>query len=401
MNAEVLSISDLSRCIRGVIEAEDLFRDVWVRGEISNYVSHSSGHRYFSLKDDSALIRAVMWRDSARTVKFQLADGMSIIARGRVTVYEKQGQYQFVVSEVVPDGTGTLYLAYEQLKEKLQKEGLFDASKNKPIPGFPRKLGIITSPTAAALKDMISVAQRRMPSIDIILIPTLMQGDGAEASVLRSLVIADSRPDIDVIVLSRGGGSIEDLWTFNSESVVRAIHAVRKPTVCAIGHETDFTLSEFAADLRAPTPSAAMELIVPDCVELKSRIAVMTRAMISSLDTSIAQRRTVLDMLMQSPGMKYPERIVQERFQSLDTLTDRLRGSYETLLVCNEKRLCEATGKLQSLSPLAVLARGYSVVKRDSDGAIVRRVDDVVAGDVTETLVSDGTIISEVLGSRR
>jgi exodeoxyribonuclease VII large subunit len=391
-----LTVTELTRCIRGVIEAEDLFRDLWVRGEISNLTKHSSGHIYFSLKDEESLIRCVLWSSEAKSVRFELADGMRVLVHGRVSVYEKQGQYQLVLSELMPDGVGDLHLAFEQLKARLQAEGLFDERHKKPMPAYPRKIAVITSSTAAALRDMISIARRRMPSINIVLIPTLMQGADSAAKVADALKTADDMPGIDVIVLGRGGGSIEDLWTFNSEAVVRAVHACRTPVVSAIGHETDYTLSDFAADLRAPTPSAAMELIVPEQNEVMGRIRGLLDAVCSCAETCLAGRRTRLDLLMNSPGLKYPERMLHSRWQTVDLLDGRLRSSFQTVVSQSENRLGEVSARLESLSPLGVLARGYAIVKRTKDGNIVRRASEVSTGDQTETWISDGRLISEV-----
>lgn len=377
-NIEALSVTELTRCIRGVIEAEDLFADVWVRGEISNLTKHSSGHIYFSLKDEAALIRCIIWHGSTKSVRFDLSDGMNVIVRGRISVYEKQGQYQLVLSEVNPDGVGALYLAYEQLKAKLQAEGLFDEAHKKSIPAFPLRIAIVTSPTAAALQDMITIARRRMPSINLLLVPTLMQGSESEAAVVESLRIADTIPDVDVIVLGRGGGSIEDLWTFNSEAVARTIYSCKTPIVSAIGHETDYTLADFAADLRAPTPSAAMELIVPDMEELSCRIKGLTDALC----------------------LKYPERILLDKWQSLDLLNERIDASFRRALTKAENRLGEAAARLDSLSPVAVLARGYSIARRTSDGHVITKLSDVKNGEMIETLVSDGKLISEVKEGR-
>ena len=393
---QVLSVADLTRCIRAVIEAEDLFRDVWVRGEISNLTKHASGHVYFCLKDESALIRCVMWHSNTRSIRFDLSDGMSVVVQGRVTVYEKQGQYQLVLSSVLPDGVGTLYTAYEELKRRLRDEGLFDESRKKPIPPFPTKIAIVTSPTAAALQDMVTIARRRMPSVNIVIVPALMQGTGSEDSVVESLRLADSIPGIDVVLLGRGGGSIEDLWTFNTEAVVRAIAACNTPVVSAIGHETDYTLSDFAADLRAPTPSAAIELIVPDRQELAVRLAGLTGAIIAASSAAFARRRAELDMLAGSPGLKYPERVLQERWQSLDLAEERLKRNFRAILSTHEKSLAEVSGKLESLSPLGVLARGYGIVRHLKDGSIIRHVSDVAPADLTETLISGGKLISEV-----
>ena len=369
---QVLTVSQLTRCIRGVIEAEDLFKDVFVQGEISNLTRHSSGHVYFSLKDASALIRCVIWCDS-KCAKVEFAEGMSVIARGRVSLYEKQGQYQLVLTEVRPAGAGALYLALEKLKARLQAEGLFDQARKKPITSFPRRIAIITSPSSAALRDMVTIARRRMPSINILLIPTAMQGSESAGAVVQSLEIADGIEGIDVIVVGRGGGSIEDLMSFNSEAVVRAICGCRTPVVSAIGHETDFTLSDFAADLRAPTPSAAMELVVPDTTEIRNRVA--------SLGEMVARRM---------------ERALQDRRQMLDMVEERLASGFGGILNGCERRLGEGAARLESLSPLHVLGRGYSVVKRVRDGQVVRKVSEVQSGENTETLLSDGRLISQV-----
>ena len=371
-SAQILTVSQLTRCIRGVIEAEDLFRDVFVQGEISNLTRHSSGHVYFSLKDASALIRCVIWCDT-RCAKADLAEGMSVVARGRVTVYDKQGQYQLVVTEVRQEGEGALYIALEKLKAKLQAEGLFEQARKKPIPTFPRNIVIITSPTAAALRDMVTITRRRMPSINLLLIPTAMQGTESASAVVESLRIADGLADIDVIVIGRGGGSIEDLMSFNSENVVRAVCDCRSPVVSAIGHETDFTLCDFAADLRAPTPSAAMELIVPDRAEIEERIC--------GLRDMIGRR---------------VERIFEDRRQTRDILEERLAGNMASIISKCERKLGENVARLESLSPLNVLARGYSVVKRMKDRVVVRAVSEVQEGETTETLISDGRLISTV-----
>lgn len=399
-NSYILTVSDLTKCIRGTIEAEELFRDIWVRGEISNLTKHSSGHVYFSLKDGGALIRCVIWKGSSRSTKFDLREGMGIVARGRVTLYEKQGQYQLSISEVTPDGVGALYVALEQLKAKLQAEGVFDGTHKKSIPPFPRKIAIVTSPTAAALRDMVTVARRRMPSVDLLLIPTLMQGEDSEQSIVQSLLLADLESGADVIVLGRGGGSLEDLWSFNAENVVRAIFACDTPVVSAIGHETDYTLSDFVADMRAPTPSAAMELIVPDHSDLQGRLDNSLTGMAASLQSMLAQKQSNLELLLQSPSLKYPERMLQNRWQELDALEDRLQSTLRLATSRCESRLAELSARLDSLSPLAVLGRGYSITRRTNDRTVVKRTGDTLVGDEIEILVSDGRLISKITDTR-
>jgi exodeoxyribonuclease VII large subunit len=395
-----LSVSDLTRCIRAVIEAEDLFADVWVRGEVSNLTKHSSGHVYFSLKDQNALIRAVIWASAARSSRFDLAEGMSVIARGRVTLYEKQGQYQLSIQEVVPDGAGALFAALEQLKARLSAEGLFDNACKCRMPDFPRRIAIVTSPTAAALRDMVTIARRRMPSIDLLLIPTLMQGAEAEASVVESLRLADGLAGVDLIVLGRGGGSIEDLWTFNTESVVRAICACEKPVVSAIGHETDFTLSDMAADLRAPTPSAAMELVVPDAGDIVDRLHGFQEELYRSARGILERGWSRLDTCTNYACFKYPDRMIQDSRQSLDLLDARLNHGFSVKLSECREALGRVAAGLEGLSPLGVLARGYSILRRTADGTVVKSVSGVKAEDEIEALVADGTIRAVVKGIR-
>lgn len=396
----IISVADLTRAIRLVIENEDLFQDVWVRGEISNFSRHSSGHIYFSLKDESALIRCVIWNNQSNTCKFELGDGLRVIAHGRVTVYERGGQYQLVVKEVLHDGVGTLYAAFEQLKEKLRAEGLFEVSAKKPIPVFPKRIAIVTSPTSAALRDMVTIARRRMPCVDLLVVPTLMQGDDAESSVVQSLQLADAMPNVDVIVVGRGGGSIEDLWTFNTEAVVRAIAACDTPVVSAIGHETDYTLSDMVADLRAPTPSAAMELILQNREDMLRCVQMLRAKLVELTSDYIEQKQDNLDALCGARCMRFPHEMLADKFQSLDILRESLERHFEGVLTCSEARLGEVLAKLHSLSPLAVLARGYAIVRRPVDGSVVRCVSDVSVSEIIETLLCNGSILSEVKAIR-
>jgi exodeoxyribonuclease VII large subunit len=394
---EIVSVSDLTRCIRLVIESEEIFQNVWVRGEISNLTKHSSGHIYFCLKDEFALIRCVIWNNQRPyTVRFELDDGMSVIVHGRVTVYEKGGQYQLVVTDILPGGVGTLYAALERLKERLRAEGLFETSRKIPIPKYPKKIAIITSPTGAALRDMVTIARRRMPSVDLLVIPTLMQGDGSEVSVVQSLQLADNIDDVDVIVVGRGGGSIEDLWTFNTESVVRAIAECTTPVVSAIGHETDYTLSDMAADLRAPTPSAAMELILPDKTDLTRRIDSMCKSLIDCANAFIEHRRKALEMLCSSRCMRFPYELIESRFQTLDIASERLGRNFQMMVSGLEAKLLEVAAKLDSLSPIAVLSRGYAIVRQPDEGTIISNISEVALSQTVETMLSNGSFLSEV-----
>lgn len=392
--SQILTVAELSRCLRGIIEAEDLFKDVCVRGEVSNLIKHASGHVYFSLKDESSLLKAVIWRGSCRS-GISLENGMGVVARGRITLYEKQGQYQLSVNEIKADGEGSLYVALEKLKARLSSEGLFDAERKKRMPAMPRRIAIVTSRTAAALRDMVSIARRRLPGVEILLVPTLMQGTGSESSVCDSLRLADAVEGIDVIVLGRGGGSIEDLWTFNSEMVARAIASCATPVVSAIGHETDFTIADFVADLRAPTPSAAMELILPDSQESTNRLRVLDQSLISSMERMISERGRELEYLVSSPCLKYPQRMVEDRWQSVDLLVARAHAAYRETISGNERQLGEAAARLQTLSPIGVLARGYGIVRKP-DGSVAKSVSELAAGDQVKTLLGDGVVTSLV-----
>lgn len=394
--SSVLSVRQLSACIRAMFDTEEAMQNVWVRGEVSNLNRHSSGHIYFSLKDESAAIRCVIWSNVAKNGRFEISDGMKIIVRGRVTVYERQGYYQITVNEVTPDGVGALYVAYEQLKARLQAEGLFEDERKIAIPRFSSKVAVVTSRTAAALRDIVTIAARRWPTASIILVPSLMQGDGAEDAVVEAIRTADALPDVDVVIVARGGGSIEDLWTFNTESVARAIAAAEKPVVSAIGHETDYTLADFVADLRAPTPSAAAELVFPDSKEVLGKIAHLRDAMTDALRQYVVDRRSRLEAALRSRCFAHPEDLLRDDWQTVDAFSMRISSSAKEFVTQCENRLGKAAARLDALSPLRVLARGYAVVRRLDDGRVVHEASNVAAGDVIETLLSNGRLISEV-----
>ncbi|MHB1458351.1 MAG: exodeoxyribonuclease VII large subunit [Armatimonadota bacterium] len=396
---QVISVSELTRCIRLTLEADNLFSDLWVQGEVSNLTRHANGHIYFSLKDDAALLRCVIWAGNTRSIKHEIKSGSSLIVHGQISLYDKQGQYQLTIDKVMSNGVGDLYEAFEKLKKKLQDEGLFDEAHKKPLPEFPRKIAMITSPTGAVIQDMVCIARRRMPSVNLLLIPTLVQGDAAPAAIVKSIRTADECSGADVIIVGRGGGSLEDLWGFNDESVVRAIYDCNTPIVSAVGHQTDFTLADFAADLRAPTPSAAMELVLQDRDEVCGRIGNMADILASSMRSIIAGRRMELDGIMRSTQLRFPERMIQERWQTLDILQERMGDRYRKQLSSSEGRLGALSGRLISLSPLNVLSRGYSVLRR-GDGTVIRSVNDVINGECTHTLISDGTLISKVIDTK-
>ncbi len=392
----ILSVSDLTKCIRIALEADDIFADIWVKGEVSNLTRHSNGHIYFSLKDDSALIRCVIWSGAARNIKQKIADGANLIVHGRLSIYDKQGQYQLTIDQVMEKGIGGLYEAYEKLKSQLREEGLFNEEHKIPIPSFPSKIAMITSPTGSVIRDMVSIARRRFPSVDLVIIPTIVQGDAAPGSIVKSIEFADKHSNADVIILGRGGGSFEDLMCFSDESVVRAIHSCKTPIISAVGHETDTTLADLAADLRAPTPSAAMEIALPDKEELLSHINKMAADISSSMQQIIDRKSSKLDTVMSAASFKYPDRMINEKWQTLDIAKERMYYTFAKIVADADSRLGELSAQLNSLSPLNVIARGYSVIRRD-DGTLIRSVKDTFKGEITDTLITDGVIVSKII----
>jgi len=394
----VPSVSDLTRRIRG--QLENTFMDVWVKGEISNFRKPVSGHAYFVLKDASAQIRSVVFRGSLSKLKFALQDGMEVLLHGKITVYEPRGEYQIIGDTLEPVGIGALQLAFEQLKMKLAQEGLFDPKHKKPIPKLPKTIGIVTSPTGAAVKDILKVLGRRFPNRHIYVLPANVQGDKAAGEIAAAISAANkwnlkepNRP-IDVLIVGRGGGSIEDLWPFNEEIVARAIYASDIPIISAVGHEIDITISDFVADLRAPTPSAAAELVVPLKEDLKKAVDSHLDRMASNITKSIEHIRLHLGHLtsrLVDPREKI--KALKEKFQ---VHLDNLRRLMKSQLALSKKSLENRIQMLHSLSPLQVLARGFSLTSRSS-GEILRSVAEIKAGDRIVTRLADGELISEVI----
>lgn len=367
----VLTISQLNRYIKSLLDGDQMLSSVFLTGEISNFTNHyKSGHMYFSLKDSQCVVRAVMFAAQARRLRFLPQDGMKVIVRGRVTVYEQSGQYQVYVDDMQPDGLGALNLAYEQLKTRLAAEGLFDASRKKPLPAYPKAVGVVTSPTGAAVQDIKQILGRRFPLAEVILCPVLVQGAGAAEQIAAAVEHFNRLGCADVLIVGRGGGSMEDLWAFNEEIVARAVANSRIPVISAVGHETDFTICDFAADLRAPTPSAAAELAVPDIRELMAYVSGSMLRMKKSLG------------------------IEMHRMQ-IDRLVDRMSGKMKRDLETGRMRLAERSASLQAFSPLRVLARGYSVAL-DADGETVRSAAQVRQGDSLNLIVQDGRLACTV-----
>lgn len=443
MGDKVYTVSGLTRKIRGLLELE--VGEVWIEGEVSNHRAQASGHHYFTLKDSGAQISCVLFRGHARTAKALPQNGVQIQAFGEISVYEARGQYQLVVRNMQLQGAGQLQARFEELKHKLHAEGLFDEIRKKPIPRIPRTIGIVTSPTGAALKDMINVLERRSPWLQIYLFPVRVQGDGAEWEIVRAIETANAKSgtsiqEIDTLLLARGGGSIEDLWNFNEESVARAIAASAIPVVSGVGHEIDFTISDFAADLRAPTPSAAAELIAPDVSDLRGRLEELSRQLDLRVQTRLSRQEEILDNLAQSPVIREPERVVREHEQTLDHYAVQLRAqalegiserkeqvdavasafavhspkqlldnaSERTTAIANqlrvllegrlsreEEHLRSAGALLHSLGPRSVFERGFSLTT-DATGNPLSSVEGLTKGDQVLTQLSDGTIESEI-----
>lgn len=391
----VLSVKELTRYLKESMEADPILQAVWVRGEISNYKCHTSGHLYFTLKDETSQIRAVMFRSRTQLLNFQPANGMKVLAFGQVTVYERDGQYQLYVNEMQPDGLGSLHMAFLQLKERLEKEGLFDPARKKAIPTLPRRVGIVTSPTGAALRDLVSVITRRCPKIHLLIAPALVQGEGAPPTIVRGIELLN-REKVDVIIVARGGGSLEELWAFNDERVARAIFASDVPIISAVGHQTDFTIADFVADLRAPTPSAAGELVVPDWRELSAGLTSLKGRLLNAMTQKVSRERKLLTRVMDRYVFRFPKQRIFGYQQTLDFLTKSLHQNTVKMLTAREKQLAALAGKLDALSPLAILSRGYSLTLRAIDGEVVRRAAELQPGDLLCIRFADGEAISWV-----
>lgn len=395
-NTLVLSVSQLNRYIKMNFDADENLTNIFISGEISNFTNHyRTGHLYFTLKDDSAAVRAVMFNSSAKRLKFMPEDGMKVIARGRVSVYEASGQYQLYVDDMQPDGVGALNLAYEQLKEKLQKEGLFSELHKKPLPPYPEKVGVITSPTGAAVRDIINVLGRRFPYAEIVFCPVLVQGEGAHLQLTDAVNLFNSERAADVIIIGRGGGSIEDLWEFNDEGLARAVYNSDIPVISAVGHETDFTICDFVADMRAPTPSAAAELAVPDANELQYALSALKNRMFLNVSSGIADRRSRLEYLTSKGALKSPDEMLSNRSQRLDTAFSKMLSSYENSIGGKKVEFISAATALSKLDPMSVLMRGFAFVS-DKSGKNVCSSQALAKGDKINVRFHDGSAVCEV-----
>lgn len=392
MNTHILTVTQFSSRIKNILE--NSFPDVWVEGEISNLSIPQSGHAYFTLKDEQSQVRAVLFRSSHRFLKFTLQQGMQVICRGRVSVYEPRGEYQLILEYIEPKGVGALQFAFDQLKAKLEKEGLFDPALKKPLPLLPRRIGVVTSPTGAAIRDILRVIKRRHPRMHILIYPVPVQGTEAAPAIVEAIRYFNREQNADVMIIARGGGSLEDLWAFNEEIVARAVHASQIPVISAVGHETDYTISDFVADLRAPTPSAGAEMVVQSeerfCEFVKSLEAGLARSVHRKLERARTSLREFTRMLAD------PRRMLEHYTQRVDELAGRLSTGLKHLVRRDRALLTALTGALDHLNPLGILSRGYSITRKLDTGTVLKDSGQVSPGDLVSTRLHRGEILSRV-----
>lgn len=396
MSRVVFNISQVNDYVRSLMKRDPILNEIWIRGEISNLVIPASGHMYFTLKDERARIRCVMFRQDRGSMSFLPTNGMQIIAKGQVSLYSKDGQYQLYVYNMEPDGIGDLYTAFEALKIQLDKEGLFDSKHKKPIPMFPHKIAVITSHTGAAVRDIINIAKRRYRALSILVVPVLVQGKNAADQISAALDYVNTRKDIDVIIVGRGGGSIEELWAFNEEKVARAIWRSDIPVVSAVGHETDNTIADFVADLRAPTPSAAAELIAPDMVFYTQFLTNLTGKLCDSIQKLLKSKAQELYMLKNSYTLKYPDKLISSYYIELDKLDNNLLSYMGKNIGRNRETLVNLSTHLDALSPLKILSRGYAMIT-NVDNEIVRSTTQLSRKDLIDIRMQDGIANCKVI----
>ncbi|XEC92842.1 exodeoxyribonuclease VII large subunit [Paenibacillus tarimensis] len=443
--ARIYTIKEINRYIRMKLESDSILADVWLRGELSNYTHHSSGHMYFTLKDKDSRIKCIMFASHNQRLPFIPREGMKVMARGNVSVFERDGNYQFYVTAMQPDGIGSLYLAFEQLKRKLEEEGLFAQERKRAIPVLPKAIGVVTSPTGAAVRDVLTTLERRYPSVPVYVVPVVVQGSQAAPSIVKAIELMNRLNEVDVLIVGRGGGSLEELWAFNEEAVARAIAASVIPVISAVGHETDYTIADFVADLRAATPTAAAELAVPHHSELKQQIARNRQRLVQSLYSRLQSERDRLNRIRKSPLFNQPRRYLLEPAERLDRMRDKLvrlterqserkRERYlrlntalsayhpgeQTAFAAKRWRLAarqlEAAMQgivrtkkmemhsmirsLDALSPLKVMARGYSLVYDETEHRLIKSINQVQPGDVVKVNLSDGQLDCHIWSMR-
>ncbi len=391
MSKSALSVSQLNFYIKSIFDGDNNLKTVYVQGEISNLTDHyRSGHIYLSLKDEKAVIRAVMFAGNASRLKFKLEDGMKILARGRVSVYEVTGQYQLYIEDIQPDGLGELNIAFEQLKNKLKAEGLFDSEHKKILPKYPNRIGVITSPTGAAVQDICKILKRRYPIGEIVMCPVLVQGNNAAAQLTNAVKRFNDAKCADVIIIGRGGGSIEDLQAFNDEALAREIYNSKIPIVSAVGHETDFTICDFAADVRASTPSAAAELVSAEYESMLNKILSLRRKLTSLIEAELEYEKNRLERLSKSRVMTSPLGFIEDRGIKLDMLCSKMKYEYRSRISDRKNKFSALTAQLDALSPLKVISRGYAIAEKDS--RVIKSTSELNTGDNINIRFSDGTV---------
>ena len=394
VRVEPQTVSQITHQIKDSLEGN--FPSVAVVGEVSNFVRAKSGHLYFTIKDEAAQLRAVMWRGMASRMRFEIEDGLNIVALGAIEVYPPRGSYQLVASDLIPAGVGPLELAFRQLHDKLQAEGLFDSERKRPLPPMPRRIALITSPTGAAVRDMLQVLTRRWPGCDVVVVPVPVQGGEAAPRIAAALRDIHRVPGVEVVITGRGGGSLEDLWAFNEEIVARAIAECRLPVVSAVGHEIDVTIADLVADRRALTPSEAAELVVPVQDDLRRGIDQLATRLERGIRGRIRHPKLLLDQLSNRRWLKRPFELIRDRERRLDELENRSRRALQTRLAGERQRIAAMAARLEALNPLAVLSRGYSITFRDGEQQPLRDPRDLQPGDRLRTRLADGEVISRV-----
>lgn len=392
---KIYSVSEINRHVKQLLESDTLLTSISIRGEITNFKAHYTGHFYFTLKDESSTIKCVMFKGYAQYVKFKPADGMKVVINGEVGVFERDGVYQIYCKSMSPEGLGDLYLAYEQLKEKLSKEGLFDASKKKKIPFLPNRIGVITSRTGAVVRDIINVSTRRYPNVNLLIYPAAVQGINVASTVIEGLKTFNRLDNVDVIIIARGGGSFEDLFGFNDEGLAREIYKSHIPVVSAVGHETDFTICDFVSDLRAPTPSAAAELVYPEYSKIVNRIDTDKNRLVLATKNYIQRRRQYVEKLKAAKLEKVPLDKINRYRITIDNLMTKSESTLKYKLEKYRTRCIKSISKIDALSPLKTLSRGYSVAE-SANGKVIKSVEDVVSGQDIKVIVTDGNIEATV-----
>lgn len=393
---EPLKVSELNGYIKNIIDGDEMLANVYIKGEISNFKRHYSGHLYFTLKDETSLIKCVMFKSYTNYLNFEPKDGMSVVILGSVSVFERDGVYQVYAKGMEPEGVGALYKAYEKLKAKLSEEGLFDEAHKKPIPILPRAIGVVTSKTGAVIRDIINVTTRRLPNVNIILYPAAVQGEGAAQTIVNGIKYFNKAKNVDTIIIGRGGGSLEDLWPFNEEITARAIYESEIPIISAVGHETDFTIADFVADLRAPTPSAAGELAVPDVLEVRWKLENINKRLANSLRKKVENVRIKYDNLKNSRALKNPYDALRQKMILCDNLYKNIENNFSLKVKDRHIKLVGFIGRLENLSPLKTMLRGYSIVE-NLDGKVIKSVNDLSKNDEISIRLNDGKRKAKIL----